>query len=53
MKKVFKYGTNIPFCHFIPMEFEYSDTGDGQIESYYECTVCGHTKEIGKETVSA
>lgn len=43
----------IPRCHFTYMEYRYADTGDGCIESWYECHHCGHTLAIARETVSA
>lgn len=35
-----------PTCHFRKMTVEDADTGTGERELYYECSVCGHTKLI-------
>ncbi len=35
-----------PMCHMTPMSYECADDGCMQVE-FWECTHCGHTKEIG------
>lgn len=35
-----------PMCHFRKMFFDQSDSTDGYYEEWFECSVCGHTKEI-------
>lgn len=35
-----------PTCHFRKMIFEESDSTEGYCESWWECSVCGHTKRI-------
>ena len=37
---------NAPMCHMRKMFYEQSDSTDGYYEEWYECSVCGHTKEI-------
>ena len=36
-----------PKCHFKEMEYYWTDGGNGTIEEWFECTVCGHTKSLG------
>lgn len=38
-----------PRCHMKPMAVETGDIEYGS-ETWWECTVCGHTKPIGKFT---
>lgn len=35
-----------PMCHFRKMFMDMSDATDGYYEQWWECSVCGHTKEI-------
>ncbi len=35
-----------PVCHFRKMVLEQSDSIDGYYESWWECSVCGHTKDV-------
>ena len=35
-----------PMCHFRPMLKEQSDSIDGYYTEWWECSVCGHTKDI-------
>ena len=35
-----------PMCHFRKMSLEQSDSIEGCCESWWECSVCGHTKGI-------
>lgn len=35
-----------PKCHFRPMYLEQSDSVDGCYEEWWECSVCGHTKNL-------
>ena len=35
-----------PMCHFKPMNVEGSDSIDGYYTNWWECSVCGHTKDI-------
>jgi hypothetical protein len=35
-----------PKCHFRPMFRDMSDSTDGYYEEWWECSVCGHTKDI-------
>lgn len=37
--------SNAPKCHFRPMNWEQSDSVDGFYTEWWECTVCGHTKQ--------
>ena len=34
-----------PVCHFRKMYLEQSDTIDGYYTQWWECSVCGHTKD--------
>lgn len=42
-----------PVCHFAPMKYEAADNGNACVEHWWECAHCGHTKEIGTETIGA
>jgi hypothetical protein len=35
-----------PRCHFRPMFLDMSDSTDGYYELWWECSVCGHTKDV-------
>lgn len=35
-----------PKCHFKPMVLEQSDSVDGYYEQWWECSACGHTKDL-------
>jgi len=35
-----------PTCHFRKMFLDQSDSTDGYYETWWECSVCGHTKKI-------
>ena len=35
-----------PICHFRKMFYDQSDTTDGYYDEWWECSVCGHTKDI-------
>lgn len=35
-----------PICHFQKMHFEVADTLGGGETSWWECPICGHTKNI-------
>ena len=35
-----------PVCHFRKMTYETADNGNGGTESWWECSVCGHTKSL-------
>jgi len=35
-----------PICHFRKMVLEQSDSIDGYYEEWWECSVCGHTKDL-------
>ena len=35
-----------PMCHFRKMHLEQSDSVDGYYTEWWECSVCGHTKNI-------
>ncbi len=35
-----------PICHFRSMFKDMSDSTDGYYEEWWECSVCGHTKDI-------
>jgi hypothetical protein len=35
-----------PICHFRKMDYEASDSVDGYSTNWWECSFCGHTKEI-------
>lgn len=37
---------NAPRCHMRSMFLDSSDSTDGYYETWWECSVCGHTKEI-------
>jgi hypothetical protein len=34
-----------PMCHMRKMFMDQSDSTDGFFETWWECSVCGHTKE--------
>lgn len=35
-----------PVCHFRKMFLDRSDSTDGYYEEWWECSVCGHTKDL-------
>ncbi len=35
-----------PRCHMKPMFLEEADVSDYHSEQWWECSVCGHTKEV-------
>lgn len=35
-----------PICHFRKMSLEESDSLDGHFDRWWECSFCGHIKEI-------
>jgi hypothetical protein len=35
-----------PYCHFRKMSLEQSDSIDGYYTEWWECSVCGHTKNL-------
>lgn len=35
-----------PICHGRPMCYEQSDSIDGYYTTWWECSVCGHIKDI-------
>ena len=35
-----------PMCHFRKMSYEQSDSVDGYYTEWWECTVCGHIKDL-------
>lgn len=35
-----------PLCHFRKMNLEESDSVDGYYTQWWECSVCGHTKDL-------
>lgn len=35
-----------PKCHFRPMFRDMSDSTDGHYDEWWECSVCGHTKDL-------
>ena len=37
---------NAPLCHFRPMFKDMSDSTDGYYDEWWECSVCGHTKDL-------
>lgn len=37
-----------PMCHMKKMFLDESDTTDGYYEQWWECSVCGHTKDINE-----
>jgi len=39
---------NAPICHFKKMVYEESDSTDGCVTYWWECSVCGHTKDVTK-----
>jgi DNA-directed RNA polymerase subunit M/transcription elongation factor TFIIS len=41
-----KIEQSAPICHMRKMIFEQSDSVDGHYTSWWECSYCGHTKEI-------
>jgi len=45
MKMAEEIERNAPMCHFRKMMLEQTDSVDGFYISYWECSVCGHTKE--------
>ena len=45
-KMVEKLEDTAPICHFRKMFLDQSDSSDGYYETWWECSVCGHTKKI-------
>lgn len=41
-----KIHESAPMCHFRKMFMDQSDSTDGYYETWWECSVCGHTKEL-------
>lgn len=35
-----------PMCHMRKMFYDQGDSTDGYYEEWWECSVCGHTKDI-------
>jgi hypothetical protein len=35
-----------PMCHFRKMFYDQSDNTEGYYEEWWECSVCGHTKQL-------
>lgn len=35
-----------PICHFRKMDLERSDSVDGYYTEWWECSVCGHIRDI-------
>lgn len=35
-----------PICHFRPMDIQQSDSIEGYYTEWWECSVCGHTKDL-------
>jgi len=46
MKMAAEVEANAPLCHFRKMHLEQSDTVDGYYTEWWECSVCGHTKDL-------
>lgn len=46
MEMVAEIEAKAPMCHFRKMFMDMSDSTDGYYETWWECSVCGHTKEI-------
>ena len=45
-KMVKEIEDNAPVCHFKKMNLEQSDSVDGYYTEWWECSVCGHTKDL-------
>lgn len=41
-----KIADKAPMCHFRKMFLDESDSTDGYIDKWWECSVCGHTKDV-------
>ena len=41
-----KISESAPMCHFRHMFLDEADVTDGYSEQWWECSVCGHTKEV-------
>lgn len=48
--KTYKAFRRAPKCHFKTMHLVYGETpsGCGMPDRWWECSVCGHTKEVKK-----
>ncbi len=49
MKMAKEIEDSAPICHFRKMFVDESDTTDGYSETWWECSVCGHTKDFNFE----
>jgi hypothetical protein len=46
MKMAGNIAATAPMCHMRKMFLDTSDSTDGYYETWWECSVCGHTKGI-------
>jgi hypothetical protein len=43
----------LPVCHFTSMAWESADNGYADVDSWWECLHCGHTRSAGTDTIGA